>query len=766
LTDPSTFPTLPTLVTEADAPARVAGGVVHDLGLGTPRRIGPYTITGVLGTGGMGVVYRATQEEPLKREVALKLVRRGLDTDRLIARFEAERLVLARMNHSGVARVYDAGATADGRPYFVMELVEGLPLTEFCDARYAPVHERLALFVSACRAVQHAHQKGIVHRDLKPSNILVSDEEGAAVPKVIDFGIAKVVAEDGPDRHLLTREGQFVGTPEYMSPEQAGVLEADVDTRADVYALGVVLYELLAGRKPHRFTSGTRDELQRVLREQSVVRPSTAVGTPPPRARFTAAEPPEAEEWLAIAVARQTTPDRLRRLLAGDLDTIVLKAMAFEPTRRYASVDQLADDVERYLQGQPVLARPDSWVYRTRKFVGRHRLAVAAAGVAAVLLVAFSAMTAVQSARVARERDRAEQALARASAVNRFLVDMFGQADPRQALGEPITAEQMLERAAARLQTTMRDQPEVRGELLQSLADVYKQLGKYDVSERLNAEAVVMRRSGDPLVLAESLDALGDVRRYAGRPDEAVAPLEEALAIRRRLLPAVDRDVAETYNNLGLVRQAQGRHAEAEALHRTGVAMWEQLQSRDEGEDLVALGLTNLGRAVRAQGRSEEAATLFQRALDIRRAVLPPNSPRIGSSLAFLGLTRLDANRPEEALDLFRQGLAIRLATLGPEHPQTLQSRVQVARASWKLGDLAAVRREAEAVIAAVGVNPNASPGTVGEARLLLAHAAHASGRIPEARAHLTDARRLLAAERGSTLRRELEALAASLEPR
>ncbi|WP_239489363.1 serine/threonine-protein kinase [Luteitalea sp. TBR-22] len=757
---------MPSLATEADATAHAGGAVVHDLGLGAPRRIGPYTITGVLGTGGMGVVYRATQEEPLRREVALKLVRRGLDTERLIARFDAERLVLARMNHSGVARVFDAGATVDGRPYFVMELVQGLPLTEYCDARRAPLRERLGLFVSTCRAVQHAHQKGIVHRDLKPSNILVSDEEGAPTTKVIDFGIAKVVADDGPDRHLLTREGQFVGTPEYMSPEQAGVLEADVDTRTDVYALGVVLYELLAGRKPHRFTSGTRDQLHSVLRDASVARPSTAVGVAPARARFTAAPAPAPGEWLAIAAARQTTPERLRRLLAGDLDTIVLKAMAFEPARRYGSVDQLADDVERYLQGEPVLARPDSWAYRTRKFIGRHRLAVAGAALAAVALIAVSAVTAIQSARVARERDRAEQALARASAVNRFLVDMFGQADPRQALGESLTAEQMLERAATRLQTTMRGEPQVRGELLQSLADVYKQLGKYDVSERLNAEAVVMRRGGDALVLADSLDALGDVRRYAGRPDEAVPPLEEALAIRRRLLPAVHRDVAETYNNLGLVRQAQGRHAEAEALHRTGLAMWEQLQAREEGEDLVALGLTNLGRAVRAQGRSEEAAALFQRALDIRRRVLPANNPRIGSSLSYLGLTHLDANRPAEALVLFKQALAIREATLGGKHPQTQQSRVQVARASWRLGDVPTARREAGAVVSAAVGNPNASPVTVGEARVLLAHVALAAGQATQARAELTEARRLLAGDRGGSLRPEVDALAARLDAR
>ena len=356
------FPTLPVLDT-LTAPHEAAGVVVHELALGAPRRIGPYTITGVLGSGGMGVVYRAEQHEPLRREVALKVVRRGLDTDRLIRRFEAERLALARMSHSAIARVFDAGATDDGRPYFAMELVDGAPITEFCDEQLVPVRDRLALFVAACRAVQHAHQKGIVHRDLKPSNILVTLEEGAPAPKIIDFGIAKAVAGDDDEQPLLTREGQFVGTPEYMSPEQAGVLDADVDTRSDVYALGVVLYELLAGRKPHRFTQGTRDEFHRVLRDAPPVRPSTALGGRR-HGRFTAAAAPAPEAWAAIAAARRTTPDRLRRLLAGDLDTIVLKAMAYDPARRYASVDQLAEDIERYLHGEPVQARPDSWAYR------------------------------------------------------------------------------------------------------------------------------------------------------------------------------------------------------------------------------------------------------------------------------------------------------------------------------------------------------------------------------------------------------------------
>ena len=763
--DAPSFPTVPLLDTCSERQPETHGGaVVADLSIGAPRRIGPYDIIGVLGTGGMGVVYRAVQQVPLRREVALKLVRRGLDTDRLIARFDAERQALARMSHSSIARVFDAGATEDGRPYFVMELVAGAPITDYCDAHRVTVRDRLALFVAVCRAVQHAHQKGIIHRDLKPSNILVSEDEGAPTPKIIDFGVAKAVTEVEPEQMLLTREGQSVGTPEYMSPEQAGVIDADVDTRADVYALGVVLYELLAGRKPHRFTQGTRDELREKLRDVPPVRPSTAIG-PRGRGRFTALEPPGTDVWAAIAEARRTTHERLRRLLTGDLDTIVLKAMAFDPARRYPSVDQFAEDVERFLRGEAVLARPDSWTYRTRKFIGRHRYTVGAASVASVTLVAFSIVTAVQSARVARERDRAEQALARASAVNQFLVGMFRQVDPRQALGASLTAEQMLARAATNLQNDLRDQPEVRAELLQSLADVYKQLGRYQRSEELNVQAVALRRTADPLELANSLDALGDVRRYAGKTDAAVAPLEEALALRQRLLPRVHSDVAETFNNLGLVRHAQGRYAEAEGLQRQAVSIWEQLGSRESGEDLVALGLTNLGRTVRSQGRIDEAAALFERALMLRRRILPPNSPRIATSLYFVGLVRLDAGRPREALTLFEQSASNRLATLGASHPLTQQARVQLARTHNVLGNHAAAAREATAVMNAGAEAADSSRASLADAELVLAEAALAAGHIAEARALVNRARaRLATGTPPDDVTRELTRVSARLE--
>ncbi len=763
--DAPSLPTVPVL--DPSSATTGAAGIVLDTRADADVRIDGYTITGVLGAGGMGVVHRAEQHRPLRREVALKLVRRGLDTDRLIARFEAERLALARMNHPGIAQVFDAGATSDGRPYFVMELVDGPPLTEFCDANRLPIRDRLQLFVLACRAVQHAHQKGIVHRDLKPSNILVTQDDGRPVPKVIDFGIAKVMADGDDDGVLLTRAGQMVGTPEFMSPEQAGVVDADVDTRTDVYALGVLLYELLAGHRPHRFAAGTRDEVHRVLRAQPTARPSTAVGTRW-HGRFT---PMPADsgtsplEQAAAAAARRTTPERLRRILSGDLDTIVLKAMAFEPARRYPSVDQLAEDVERYLIGQPVQARPDSWRYRAGKFARRHRYWLSAAAMALATLVAFSIVTAVQSARVARERDRAEQALARTEAVNSFLVGMFRQADPRQALGTSLTAEQMLERAAGALESDLREAPDVRSQLLQSLANVYKQLGQYDRSERLTVHAVALRREGAPLVLADSLDALGDVRRYAGRANDAVAPLEEALRLRVQHLGDQHRDVAETVNNFALVRHEQGRFAEAESLHRRALAIWERGDAREAGEDLVALGLTNLGRSVRAQGRSREAASLFERGLRIRRERLASTNPRIATSLHYIALTHADEGRFDDAAGLLREALELRASALGETHPQTLATRAQLARVLLRGGDRTAAAGEAHRVLRDATDNPNAPAIRAAEAEIVLAEIARDAGRLAEARDRVARARRLLAdGRRTSQAHDDLVRLEAALQ--
>jgi serine/threonine protein kinase len=408
--------------------AELPRSLARALGEETPERIGPYRILEVLGEGGMGTVYRAEQTEPIRREVALKLVRRGLDGTRAAARFEVERRALALMNHPNIARVLDAGTDETGRPYFVMELVRGDPITSFCDREKLSVRERVELMIPICRAVQHAHRKGILHRDLKPSNVLVAREDGKPVPKVIDFGIAKAVQDTPAPGTLLTAEGQLVGTPEYMSPEQAGVIEAEVDTRTDVYALGVILYELLTGRRPHRFRNATPLELHRVLSRDEPEKPSTACTREPEEAASVAAN---------AGRARGVSPTRLRRELAGDLDTIVLMALRREPERRYGSAEHLAEDLRRYLDGLPVLARKDTVRYRAGKFARRHRVAVGAAAVLVLSLAVLAVTMTVQSARVARERDRAVVAEARAR--NRPAGDRFpgGPLQRRRSLGVP-----------------------------------------------------------------------------------------------------------------------------------------------------------------------------------------------------------------------------------------------------------------------------------------------------------------------------------------
>ena len=470
-------------------PARAATGIGD--------RLGPYTLVEVIGEGGMGVVYRASQSGPLARDVALKLVRKGFDTDRVVARFETERQVLARMDHPGIARVFDAGATADGRPYFVMELVTGQPITAYADDARLSVRERVGVLRQVCLAVQHAHRKGVIHRDLKPSNILAARRDDGHDVKVIDFGISKAIVPEGRDT-LVTRDGQFVGTPNYMSPEQAGAIDADVDTRTDVYALGVILYELLAGRRPHDFDRVTPADIQRVFDSTEAARPSTAISAVQRLALSTGRVP--AELVACVAEARSSTPARLRRDLAGDLDNIVLKAIEKSPERRYASMEQFADDLSRFLDGRPVLARAATLEYRARKFAQRHALVVAVAATAVVFLVAFVATTIIQSARLARERDRAVAAEQRlrleaetASRTAAFLSGVFKVNDPSESRGRSVTALELLDRSAKEIGEGLAGQPALQSRLMVTMGNVYKQLGLYESATTLLQQALDVR---------------------------------------------------------------------------------------------------------------------------------------------------------------------------------------------------------------------------------------------------------------------------------
>ncbi|MDH4063461.1 MAG: serine/threonine-protein kinase [Acidobacteriota bacterium] len=638
--------------------------------------IGAYTLLGVLGEGGMGTVYRAAQTAPLQRTVALKLIRRGFDTDRIVARFEGERQMLARMSHVNIAQVFDAGSTPEGRPYFVMELVEGASITATADALQLDVDRRLALFLAVCRGVQHAHQKGIIHRDLKPSNVLVAEQSGALVPKIIDFGIAKAV-EPGPGEGGQTRPGNLVGTPDYASPEQAGVVEAPVDTRTDVYALGIILYELLVGTRPFAFARSTPAEIQRVLGSAQPTAPSRLAAAPGQKA----------------AAARGLTPERLKRRLAGDLDTITLRALERDPGDRYSSVEALAADIERHLDGRPIEARPPTRLYLAGKFVRRHAAGVAASVAVALLVAGFAAYASRQSTRLAEERDRARLQATTAESVSDFLVGMFREADPGQSRGTPVTARELLDRGAARAADLDGD-PLVRARLMSTIGEVYHALGLYDEGKRLLLGALdtyESNASADPPGLAATLDTLGVVAHDTRDLAQSERYLRRALDLRRASLGEEHEDTVVTLTNLAITIRAQGRHKEAEPLYRQALAINRRVLGNEHVE--VAWSLFSLGWALHQQGRLDEAEPLYREAADMQRRLLGPDHPDLAGTLNSLAGIPYYQGQFDEAARLWQGAFDIYQKVYGERHAATARAYHNLAMAKMGLGEFADAER-------------------------------------------------------------------------
>jgi serine/threonine protein kinase/tetratricopeptide (TPR) repeat protein len=655
--------------------AEPADDDAHPLHAG--QQVGPYVIERVLGEGGFAVVYLAEQTEPIRRHVALKIIKLGMDTTRVLARFRAEQQALAVMEHPHIARVFDVGVTDGGRPYFVMERVHGASITEYCDRHQLGTDQRLRLFQDVCHAVQHAHAKGIIHRDLKPSNVLVSGEDRPDV-KVIDFGIAKAIDEQAGQRTLFTEQGQLVGTPQYMSPEQADPGSADVDTRTDVYSLGVMLYELVTGTTPfdiETLRSAGLAGMQRIIRDEDPPRPSTRLST--------------LGDGLAdVARTHGVDPRALARSVRGDLDWIVMKALEKDRGRRYETAHALAMDIDRHLRHDPVLAGPpDAW-YRMRKFARRHRVGVAAGAVVSTALLGGLAFVVFGFLVATRDRDRLQAALETATrqtriaeVVNGFLNrDLLAPADPLNAPDRDITVMEMLDRTATRIEGALPDDPLVEASIRTTLGLSYRGLGNYEAAEHHLERAVRIRRrdlGDDHATTLETMLALAWVYWYLGRYDQAERMWLETLSVSRRRLGDDHPDTLHAIAGLAALYNYQHRYEEARPLHLEAVEGSRAVLGEEHMDTLTAMH--NLAWLDLQQGRRRAAEHRFSSVLETRRRVLGDEHPHTLGSLDGLAKCYRAQRRSAEAEPLMSSALEASRRVLGEEHPATLKRMAELA---------------------------------------------------------------------------------------
>ncbi len=632
------------------------------------KLIGPYRLKRVLGRGGMGVVYLAVRDDDAyQKRVAIKLIKKGMDSEEIIKRFRNERQALAALEHPNIARLLEGGTTEDGRPYFVMEYIEGTPIDKYCDDHKLNIMERLELFRAACSAVHYAHQNLIVHRDLKPSNILITAE---GVPKLLDFGIAKLLnPEMSPEPLTITKTEIRLMTPEYASPEQ--VRGDIIKTTSDVYSLGVVLYELLTGHRPYRLTSRLRQEIERVICEVEPEKPSTAIS----RVEENLAEENRPATKLTpdtVSKVREGNPDKLRRRLAGDLDNIILMAMRKEPNRRYGSVEQFSEDLRRHLVGLTVIARKDTAGYRMSKFVNRHKVGVAAAAAFTVLVLGFAITTKIQSNRIAAQAKQIALERDKAQEVSKFLVELFEVSDPSQAKGDTITAREILDKGAERIEKELKDQPEVQATLMNTIGVVYGTLGLYDRSRQLLETALATRKQlygeEEHVESATSMHNLAKAYYSLGKYAKAESLSFAALELRRKLLGSNHKDIAENLHDLAVLFSDQGKYSRAESLFFDALAMWRALPSN---ESLKASGTLNaLGVMYRGKGEREKAAACHQEALLILQSMPDSGGVDRAHSINNLALLLKDKGDYDEAQKLYQQVLPIYRRYLGNEHPE------------------------------------------------------------------------------------------------
>ncbi len=656
-------------------------------------QVGPYTILSELGRGGMAVVYEAERDfGPLKQRFALKVVKRGADTDEVVERFRVERQILASLNHPHVARLHDGGVTDDGRPFFVMEYVDGTPIVDYARERELTIADRLRLFVLVCGAVQYAHRNLVVHRDLKPSNILVTQE---GLPKLLDFGIAKVMEADR--EQVRTRTGSFWLTPDYASPEQ--IMGHNVNTSSDVYGLGVVLYELLTGRRPFIFSRRDPIELRRMICETSPEKPSTAVHRDIPNDR-------RRKGVVGLMDRRPWSPERLSRELKGDLDIIVMKALRKEPERRYESTEALVSDIKRYLNGRPVKARPDSAVYRLDRFVRRNVRVLTLSAAAIVLLLGF---TLYHTAQMTQQRNIAQQQAEKSNQVASFMSGLLGELRPNESAGGTVRVEDILAQGVDKVNRDLVRQADVQAQVYHLIGNIYEEYGHYDeavrvlrraselnietfgsdspetartmallgwtlhkrgetaLGERLLRQALDVQQA-DPLLdddKASTLTSLGWIYYDTDRLDMAETNFREVLSMHRANHGDQHIGVATAYGNLAFIMRTLGRNEDAELYYRSGLGIVQSLYS--EHTELAG-ALHGLGTLLIAEGRLSEAQPYIEEALAMRRRLFGNEHPQVAESLSNLGMLYQDQGNLPEAEASLQEALEMRRRLFSAEH--------------------------------------------------------------------------------------------------
>jgi serine/threonine protein kinase/tetratricopeptide (TPR) repeat protein len=620
------------------------------------RQIGPYQLIKKLGEGGMGQVWLAQQSTPVRRQVALKLIRVGLYDDSVLQRFQSERQSLAIMDHPAIAKVFAAGTTSDGQPYFVMEYVQGLPITEYCDGKRLKIRERLELFIKVCEGVQHAHQKAIIHRDLKPANILVVDVDGRPTPRIIDFGLAKATSPQIAEATLITQFGGFVGTPGFMSPEQADPSVRDVDTRTDVYSLGVVLYVLLTGFLPfdaEKWKKQSIFEIVRQLHRDDPPRPSAKIKMEP-------------KSSITNARMRTVTAHQLGGLLRGDLDWITMKALEKDPSRRYGTPSELAADIQRYMKLEPVVARAASAGYRFEKYVRRHKVGVSVATGLALILAGFAGVQAAQVRRITRERDRANR-------ITDFMTAMFHVSNPSEARGNTITAREILDKASSGVDIGLAKDPVLQAQMMYVMGTVYTNLGLYPHSQSLLEQAVRIQRRElgpyDPETL-KSMNALAVALYQGGQIGAAEKLGREGFESAQRAFGQKDSRTLGWAFNVAMSLQAEGRYAEAEKLIRETLAKAELTLGPDNHDTWrYRIGLAIV---LSDRGQFAEAEKIWRENLEILRRTLGPEDPETLQVMDNVAVAVSNQGRYGEAEKMQREALAAERRVLGSEHPATM----------------------------------------------------------------------------------------------